>query len=312
MRNIFKEKVAADDPHLLGHFLLKRGFSRRALKTARYHQGLILVNHRRRYLSFHLQTGDEVIFVPGKERPNPFLVPVAGPLTIVKETSNYLILNKPAGLLTIPSRYEDRRSLVNYLLAYFQSEGLKTRPHIVTRLDRDTSGLVLAGKNSVAQSRFSRLGPDFLQKKYHAIVHGNFRQKKGRIDLPLGQVKQTVKRQVDQTGQRASTLYRVLAQVPGASLLSLRLLTGRTHQIRVHLQAIGHPLFGDRLYGVEDGFGRQALHAYRLSFFDVFAKQAENVQIADPFDMRQLWQQLKHLSSADASNSPSVDPGQSG
>lgn len=294
MISFFKEIVTTNDPHVLGHFLLKRGFSRRALKSARYHGGWILVNHRRRLLSFHLQTGDEVIFVPGQEKPNPYLRPIKEPLQIVRETDNYLLVNKPAGLLTIPSRYEDRHSLVNYLLAYFKEQGLTTRPHIVTRLDRQTSGLVLVGKNSVAQSRFSRASSDQLQKNYHAIVHGNFEQLTGKVELAIGQVDQTVKRKVDPQGQKAITLYRVLDQVVGASYLSLRLLTGRTHQIRVHMQAIGHPLYGDQLYGLPDKFNRQALNAYQLRFLDPFNQNEEVATIPDPTDMQQLWQQLRH------------------
>lgn len=294
MINFFKEQVSANDPHVLGHFLLKRGFSRRSLKFARYHNGLILVNHRRRYLSFHLQTGDEVIFVPGQEKPNPYLVPIKGPLQIVQETNNYLLINKPAGLLTIPSRYEDRQSLVNYLLAYFEELGLTTRPHIVTRLDRQTSGLVLVGKNGVAQSQFSQQSADQLQKKYHAIVHGNFDEWTGRVELAISQVNKTVRRRVAPHGQSAVTLYQVLDQVPGASLVSLRLMTGRTHQIRVHMQAIGHPLYGDQLYGRPDDFHRQALNAYSLHFFDPFSKQEKAVEVPDPTDMQQLWRRLKN------------------
>lgn len=293
MINFFKQTVAANDPHVLGHFLLKQGFSRRALKTARYHDGWIFVNHRRRLLSFRLQTGDEVIFIPGQEKPNPYLRPVKGSLQIVAETANYLLVNKPAGLLTIPSRYEDQHSLVNYLLAYFQARGLTTRPHVVTRLDRQTNGLVLVGKNSIAQSRFSQLSPHQLQKNYHAIVHGNFTQLDGRVELRIGRVGQTVKRAIDPQGQQAVTLYQVLDQIPGASYLSLQLLTGRTHQIRVHMQAIGHPLFGDQLYGVADCFNRQALNAYKLRFFDPFASEKNSFTISDPTDMKQLWQQLK-------------------
>jgi 23S rRNA pseudouridine1911/1915/1917 synthase len=294
MISFFKQTVAANDPHQLGHFLLKHGFSRRALKAARYHGGWILVNHRRRLLSFHLRTGDEVIFIPGQEKPNPYLRPVKGPVEIVAETANYLLVNKPAGLLTIPSRYEDQHSIVNYLLAYFQAQGLDTRTHVVTRLDRCTSGLVLVGKNSIAQSRFSQESPNQLQKNYHAIVHGNFKEQTGKVELRIGQVGQTVKRAIDPQGQRAITLYRVLRQVPGASYLSLQLLTGRTHQIRVHMQAIGHPLFGDQLYGVPDCFARQALNAYQLRFFDPFAQEEQLKTIEDPADMQQLWQQLKH------------------
>lgn len=287
----FKAIVRPGDSHQLGHFLAKKGISHRALKNVRYNGGLLLVNHKRRLASYRLSTGDEVIVVLGREKKNKWLKPVKGPLTIELETADYLIVNKPAGVLTTPTRYEDHDSLVNFLLYYLQKKG-SDRPHVVTRLDCDTSGLVLIAKYGAAHDRFAQLGHRVLQKKYHAIVHGIFRQASGRFAQPIGKIDASVKRGVTPSGRSACTCYRVLAQKPGASLVEVKLLTGRTHQIRVHFAANGHPLFGDQLYGRADGFAHQALNAFSLSFPDPFDGQRRHIEIADPSDMQALWQQL--------------------
>lgn len=294
MANLFKLTVQKRDPKKLGPFLLKKGFSRQALNQAKHHHGMILVNHKRRYTSFTLKVGDEVILVAGQEKQNHWLKPSSNPVDIVGETDNYLLVNKPAGVLSIPSRYEDSDAVVNRLMGYFARKNeTDLKPHIITRLDRDTSGLVLVGKNSIAHASFSKIGKDKFVKKYHAIVHGNFEKESGLIDQPIGKEGEGVKRAVVAGGKKAQTAYHVLQQVPGASLVELRLLTGRTHQIRVHMSYLGHPLFGDELYGAQDNFERQALHCFYLSFPDPFEKQeTKTIQAAEPQDMQKLWNKL--------------------
>lgn len=292
MMKTFKLIVAENDPKKLGHFLFKHGFSKRAVKNAQHHQGMIFVNHKRRLTSFGLKAGDEVLFVMGQEKENKWLKPSQQPIAIVQETPDWLLINKPAGLLSIPSRYEDDDALVNRLLGYFVKQNVapvQAKPHVITRLDRMTSGLVLVAKNAVTAAQLNALDKNVFVKKYHAIVHGNFAagKLKGQIDLPIAKTSSSVKRSVVSNGQRAITNYRVLDQVPGASYLEIRLLTGRTHQIRVHFAHLGHPLYGDQLYGLADGFGRQALNCFYLAF------PGCQKQIVDPGDMQLLWQRLK-------------------
>lgn len=294
----FKMIFENETPQQLGRFLLKNGFSHRAIINSRHHGGMMLVNHKRRYSKYLLKKGDEIIFILGNEKKNQFLKPTNLPVNIIKETKDYLIVNKPAGVLSIPSRYEDDTAIVNRLLHYFKKQHLTTKPHVITRLDKDTSGLVLVGKNAVAHDRFSRLDKDELVKKYHAIVHGNFSaaELSGQIDKAIGKKDNTVKRYIVADGQKAVTDYQVLDQVKGASLVELRLLTGRTHQIRVHMQAIGHPLFGDPLYGIKDDFKRQALNCFLLKYQDPFSQENIKIEISEPQDMQKLWQQLKNNS----------------
>lgn len=294
---IFKLIVQNKAPKNLGAFLLKNGFSKKAINNAKNCNGLILVNHKRRYTNFHLRLGDEIIFVPGKEKPNPWLRSSTKPLEIVLEAPNYLVVNKPAGILSIPSRYDDN-ALVNRVLGYFTNKNIvDVKPHVVTRLDRDTSGLVLIGKNAIAHARFSKIDKNSFIKKYHAIVHGNFAENElqGLIDQPIGREGDTLKRSINANGKRSLTAYHVIAQAPGASLVELRLYTGRTHQIRLHMQYLGHPLFGDPLYGVEDKFKRQALNCFYLEFPDPFSVD-NTVQISTPdsVDMQKLWRNLQN------------------
>jgi len=289
---LFKVIVKDKVPKKLGAFLLQTGFSKRAVNNAKNSGGMLLVNHKRRFTNYLLHQGDEVIFIPGKEKVNPWLVPSKKPLEVIKETENYLVVNKPAGTLSIPSRYDDN-ALVNQVLGYFDNkEENDVKPHIVTRLDRDTSGLVLVGKNAIAHARFSQMTKSQFVKKYHAIVHGNFAPDEltGMIDQPIGRKGTSIVRSIDPTGKNAKTAYKVISQKRGASLVELRLYTGRTHQIRIHMQYLGHPLYGDPLYGVNDEFKRQALNCFYLGFPDPFIKEQQTrIEIPDAQDMQKLW-----------------------
>ena len=291
---IFNQKT----PQQLGRFLMNNGFSHRALTNSRHHGGMMLVNHKRRYSKYLLHKGDEVIFMMGREKENKWLKASYNPIDIILEEKDYLILNKPAGVLSIPSRYEDNDALVNRLLGYFAQKKIDIKPHVITRLDRDTSGLVLIGKNSVAHARFSEIGKDNLIKKYHAIVHGNFSKDKleGIIDEPIGKKDSSTKHYVLPNGKSSVTKYKVLRQIDGASLVELQLFTGRTHQIRVHMAYLGHPLYGDPLYGIKDNFKRQALNCFLLRYDDPFSGQPKNVKISEPEDMKKLWSNLKKTS----------------
>lgn len=295
---VFKLIVKKGDPAELSHFLMKRGFSRKAVNNAKNRGGMMLVNHKRRYTGYRVKEGDVVHFVMGQEKVNPWLKVSNNPIEVVEETGEYLIINKPAGLLSIPSGFHAEDAVINRVLGYFQKNGENPayiKPHIVTRLDQDTSGLVLLGKNAIIHDQFSKLGKERFIKKYHAIVHGNFSENElaGLIDKPIARIGDTVKRTIDSQGQRSLTQYRVLKQVSGASLVELRLLTGRTHQIRVHMASIGHPLYGDDLYGAHDSFKRQALNCFYLSFPDPFTGEKHEIKIQDPEDMKRLWSNLE-------------------
>lgn len=223
--------------------------------------------------SLRLREGDLVeAEVP---QPEPAaLRPEAAPLEIVFEDPHLLVVNKPAGLTVHPGAGRPSGTLVHALLHHcpgLPRVGAEHRPGIVHRLDKDTSGLIVVAKSEEAlvglqaqiQSRRAR-------RDYTALVHGRVPRESGTIEAPVGRdPRRRTRMAVVASGRRAVTHYRVVERFPGASMLELRLETGRTHQIRVHCAHIGHPVIGDRVYGRRAkvwGISRQALHASRLSF----------------------------------------------
>lgn len=195
-------------------------------------------------------------------------------LDIVYEDEYLLIVNKPRGMLVYPTKDKEERTLVNGLLAHTTLSDFcgSERPGLVHRIDRDTSGLVLVAKrNDVHEKLYDMLAKHDIEREYIGIVHGNFNEKKGSIHKSIAQdYSHGIKRMVvPQGGQDAITHYVCVYQNDAYALMRFWLETGRTHQIRVHMAAIGHPLVGDGLYGEEKnifGFRGQALHAVRLTF----------------------------------------------
>lgn len=285
-----------EQPQNLGKFLQHHGISKQAIIACKHHEGMILVNQKRRHTSFVLQKGDVVYFLSVVEPENPYLKPNFGELEIVEETPHYLVINKPAGLLSIPSRYEDLDSVVNRLLGYFKTtEQSNIAPHVITRLDKKTSGLMVVAKSGLIHGMLAEMSKEVFVKKYQAIMHGNFpgNEKSGLITDPIMKMPNSVKHMVSPNGKAAKTGYKVLKEGPGYSLVELRLFTGRTHQIRVHLSSRGYPLFGDAMYGKKDIMKRQALNAYSLAFVDPVTLEHKSYQIKMPPDMEQLYARLE-------------------
>ena len=219
------------------------------------------------------------------------------PLDIVFEDPALLVVNKPAGLVVHPGSGNWRGTLLNALLMY--SPGLSGIPRagIVHRLDKDTSGLLVVARTLVAQAELARqLHARSVTRIYLAVVHGRV-ARDGRIEAPIGRhpVKRT-RMAVTARGRHAVTHYEVIERYAAATLLRCRLETGRTHQIRVHLSALGHPLVGDPAYGkrnAEPAFPRQALHAERLALRHPVSRRAMSWRAAPPSDMRRLIQSLR-------------------
>ncbi len=222
------------------------------------------------------------------------------PLDIVYQDADLLVLNKPAGLVVHPANGHADDTLVNALLAHvpdLAGIGGVQRPGIVHRLDKDTSGLLLVAKNDVAHQALQAQFKDRrVDKAYLALVEGHISPPRGRIDAPIGRDPRDRKKMAVATGGRpAQTEYRVLETLDDTSLVEAKLLTGRTHQIRVHLASIGYPIVGDRLYGrrkARHGLGRQFLHAWRLAFD--LPRSGERVTFLAPLpdDLRALLVQL--------------------
>ena len=195
------------------------------------------------------------------------------PLTILYEDGDLAVVVKPSGMVVHPAAGNQDGTLVNALMGHLtQLSGIggEMRPGIVHRLDKDTSGLLLVAKNDESHLALSRqLQERQMEKHYRAVVEGHMKEASGVVDAPIGRSKSDRKRMaVTPDGRAAETRWRVVEDLKGAQLLDVRLITGRTHQIRVHMAYLHHPVAGDPIYGFKKGASvpRLMLHAYTLSF----------------------------------------------
>lgn len=211
------------------------------------------------------------------------------PLNIVFEDDALLVLEKPAGLLVHPSSLSSEKTLANGVSHYFKMRNPYWHFHPVHRLDRNTSGLLVVAKTPHVQHKLTQEG-FAINRKYWALVEGNVNPREGRIDLPIARHPDSIiLRRVSLEGQPALTLYRTLQQTDAFSWLEIELQTGRTHQIRVHLSALGHPLLGDDLYGGSINLlPRQALHSCALSFKHPLNGNTISLQSTWPSDIENL------------------------
>lgn len=234
-------------------------------------EGNVTVNDRTAKSGFKLSAGDRVAVTIPPTPPSP-LAPEAMPLQIVYEDADLLVIDKPAGLTVHPAPGHPGGTLINAILAYYPrlaeiSDSL--RPGIVHRLDKDTSGLMIVAKNHAAQLNLvEQFRSRTVKKAYLVLVRGKLTPECGLIEAAIGRSPSDRKRMaVVKEGLEARTRYQVVKYLGGNTLLEVMPETGRTHQIRVHLSAIGYPVVGDAVYGVKSPhLSRQFLHAYRLGF----------------------------------------------
>ena len=262
-------------------------------------QGHVLLNGARALPRAHVRVGDriEVAFPP----PTPSgLVPEDRTLEILYEDADLLVLNKPPGMVVHPGAGHATGTAVHALLHHCRGQlsgiGGEERPGIVHRLDKDTSGCLLVAKSDAAhQTLAAALKAREFEKIYLVLVRGLPRLESGRIEDPIGRHPVHRKRMmVRKEGREAVTDWRVLGRGKGISLLECRIYTGRTHQIRVHLTALGHPVIGDTLYGrASEAFlvrppGRQMLHAWRLAFRHPSSKKELRLTAPIPADLASM------------------------
>ena len=228
-------------------------------------QDLLFVNGVPRHTDFAVNPGD-VITVPLDE-PEPDYPAEDGELTILYEDDHILAVDKPAGMLIHPSHCKNTGTLANRVLGYFHRTGQRCAFHPVTRLDRDTFGIVLLGKNSHIHRLLQECD---MVKTYHAMTLGGPENDEGTIDAPIARRPlPSLLREVREDGKPSLTEYRVLERKENLCKLALRPVTGRTHQLRVHCAHKGYPILGDPQYGSEEskmGLPSQLLCAYSLEF----------------------------------------------
>ena len=288
---IYEWHFERDQDILLRTFLREKGVSRKLLARVRHHGGKVCINDVPSHMREHLKQGDFISLHVPDEGEHETTVPSTIPITILFEDEHFLIIDKPYGAASIPSRQQPDMSMANRVKGYYQSQNYPDQViHIVTRLDRDTTGVMLFAKNKYSHALMDQqLRKKTLEKIYYAILTdtGRFSTEHGVIDAPIGRTDDSIiTRMVREDGKEALTEYWREETFPEGELVRVKLHTGRTHQIRVHFEHMGAPLLGDNLYGGRDDerMPRQALHCREVSFVHPFTDQAMTIVAPFPAD----------------------------
>ncbi len=264
--------------------------TKRQIRQAKFRERGICVNGEQKRVTYRLSPKDVVeVRLEREAVPSPGLAPSDRPVEILYEDGDLCIVNKPAGVLTHPCGGREEDSMAGRLLAHFCVEGEPLRIRLAGRLDRETSGVLVFAKSQAAAGRLARQRErKIFRKEYLALAAGPFRGPEGVIALPLA-ADPSGRRVVSPDGKPAVTRYRVLREYADSTLLQITLDTGRTHQIRAHLAALGHPLLGDVLYGgSRERIARTALHARRVTLRQPFGGEKIEAEAPLPADLREL------------------------
>lgn len=276
-------------------FLRRKRYSGQNLSEIKRMPKSILVNGVHYYMRQELSTGDYLQVRICETQNSEKIPPTKLPLDIIYEDEDLLVLNKPAGMPIHPSLNNYTNSIANALAYYFQSQGKPFIFRCCNRLDRDTSGLTIVSKHLVSGSILSDMTKyREVHREYLAIARGSVTPSEGTIQAPLGRKEGTIiERTVDwEHGEDAVTHYKVVKEANGHSLVSLRLETGRTHQIRIHMKYLGYPLIGDYLYNPDmEYMTRQALHSHHMEFTHPITGEHMSFTAPLPEDMARVMQE---------------------
>ncbi len=273
-------------------YLRRRGYSRQNLIRLKKTQDGVMLNGSCCHMNRRLAPGDELTVHICETESSEKIVPVPLPVELVYEDEDILVVNKPAGMPTHPSMNNYTNSLANALAWYYKEQGKPFIFRCTNRLDRDTSGLTVIAKHMLSSGILSSMAVRReIHREYLAVARGRVEPPEGTIDAPLSRKPGSIiEREVDfKNGETAVTHYRLLEEKNGHSLISLRLETGRTHQIRIHMKYLGFPLIGDYLYNPDmEHIGRQALHSARLAFRHPITGEEMDFSAPLPEDMRRV------------------------
>lgn len=298
MSSIKKVVDKAYDGRKIREYLKEKlGLSSRLIRSASVDKR-IFVNNKAVKMNYILNANDNILIDLMKEETQN-IDPENIPIDVVYEDEDIIVVNKGPNMVVHPTKRHQSGTLANALMYYFKESNQKCIVRLVSRLDMDTSGLIIIGKNQYAHMELSKeMTLNNIEKRYLAVVHGHMENTEGTIDLPIYRPEEegTIRRVVDERGQRSITHYKVVERYKDSDLVECLLETGRTHQIRVHLSHLGHPIWGDTLYGEEDDneiISRQALHAYGLDFKSPRTKKELSLRANLPEDIQNLIETLK-------------------
>lgn len=294
MERILEYEVCkADVGKTIKEYLHGKGFSGQNIVELKKMPRSILLNGVWEYVTCRIKENDILRICIAEEESSEKIPPVELPFVVVYEDEDIVVVNKPANMPIHPSLNNYENTLGNAAAFYFMQQKKPFVFRCINRLDRDTTGLTILAKHMVS---CSILHSDMIERKisreYLAIVEGVLEESEGIIDAPIGRKEgSTIERMIDyEKGERAVTHYRVLEQKENVAMVALTLETGRTHQIRVHMTSIGHPLVGDFLYNpANKGMSRQALHAWHLSFIHPITNETVSLEAPIPEDMTTFW-----------------------
>ena len=273
----------------------------RSQATRLIESGEVAVNGRAVSKSYKLAGGEDIAVTLPEPEPVE-AVPQGIPLDVVYEDADVIVVNKPSGMVVHPAPGHPDGTLVNALLYHcagtLSGIGGALRPGIVHRIDRDTSGLIIAAKNDAAHQYLSaQLADHTLARTYECIVVGALREDRGTVDAPIARHPTDRKRMaVVAGGREAVTHWEVIARYPGYTHVRCRLETGRTHQIRVHMAYIGHPILGDTVYGAKKevpGLTGQCLHAVGLRFLHPRTHEVMELSCPLPEEFTRMLQKIR-------------------
>lgn len=270
--------------------------SERLVKRLKY-GGRIFLNSIPVHVNVIVKPGDELAVFIDFEEESEEIIPENLTIDIIYEDEYLIIINKSPGMVVHPTSTHSSGTVANGVMYHFLVNGTKRKIRPVSRLDRDTSGIIIFAKNQYVQEYLVRqMAAKTFTKAYIGIVHGIVEPVIGTIDLPIGRSPDSIiSRHVTDSGAPSVTRFKVVEYLNNASLVEFHLETGRTHQIRVHCQAIGHPIIGETMYSnIQTGLiGRQALHSYKVGFIHPFSHTSLELSLPLPEDMQQVLEILR-------------------
>lgn len=294
-RNFIYQISEADNHRTITSYLKEKGYPHAVMVHLKKTPESILLNGRWEYVNTLLSTGDMLEIKLMEDLSSEKIPPVYAPFTIIYEDEDILVIDKPANMPVHPSLNHYENTLANAVCYYFAAQGIPYTFRCINRLDKNTTGLTILAKHMLSSAILSQdVAVKSIKREYLAIVEGETKDF-DTIDAPIARKDaSTIEREVNyEYGERAITHYRKIGTKNGYTLLSLVLETGRTHQIRVHMSSIGHPLIGDFLYNpASSELPRQALHSHKLKFTHPITKESMEFTAPMPKDMTDFWNHL--------------------